>query len=65
MPIRPVECPACGHEGISRGAQQPVTGARRADELAESWTCRLCAYTWTAAAPGRKVMEGPDVAHPS
>ena len=64
MPTRPVECPACGHEGISRSAQRLEAGGRRSEGALESWTCRLCAYAWVRAAPGRRVVEGPDVAHP-
>ena len=60
MTTRPVECPACGHEGISRGSSRLEGRDSRGDVPAESWTCRLCAYTWSQSAPARRVIQGPD-----
>lgn len=64
MPTRPVECPACGHEGISRSSSRFEGRVYRGQAAVESWTCRLCAYSWTRHTPGRRPMEGPDVARP-
>lgn len=50
---RPVECPECGHEGISRA--DPWSERRSAGAASsETWRCRLCAYTWQQPASARR-----------
>jgi len=58
---RPVECPECGHEGISRVApwsDRPGGGAT----FTELWRCRLCAYTWQQPARQQRppTMDWPE-----
>lgn len=60
MATRPVECPVCGHEGINRATAGLDGRAGRGQVAAESWTCRLCAYSWSQPPRERRVIEGPD-----
>lgn len=44
---RPLECPACGHERITRrnAPGRLVTGTLRME--ISHWSCQLCAYSWS------------------
>jgi RNase P subunit RPR2 len=43
---RPLECPACGHERITRRPirRRVESVGMRADYT--DWSCELCAYAW-------------------
>ena len=43
---KPVECPACGHDGIERSLSSGRRRLGRAASSRDQWRCRLCAYEW-------------------
>lgn len=48
---RPLECPTCGHEGINRTPPRLKARFGSSAAASETWTCRLCAYSWSRPAP--------------
>ena len=54
---RPAECPACGHEGITRASPPDDRVMRGTRGGPARWTCRLCAYSWTSPGPARGYEE--------
>jgi len=44
--LRPLECPACGHERITRRPLRRRVEPVRLRTDHSDWCCELCAYAW-------------------